>query len=259
MGTLLSAHFTSLFIAAIFGLGASACASAELLQNTVEVAGQRYDAQECVENALRNQPDPTLLRDAEATFTRACNAGEAGSCSVLGVMHEVGAGVTPDRDRAVAFYEGACQAHNLRACSNLGDLMLRDASVTRQPWRALTLLRTACGGGEGRACERVGRAYRDGENGKRDRLTAAAFFEKGCGDGDPRGCAELASEIVLRGNEVESAQRVPALLERACLGGHVDSCAWVADRGKIAQRGGPGAGSSAAMQSTWGTDATVTP
>lgn len=222
-----SARVASLFFAAVATLFASACASPGLLANRVDVAGQSYDAQECVENALRHRPDPDLLRDAETTFNRSCLAGEAGACSVLGVMYETGMGVGTDRDRAASFYESACQAHNMRACGNLGALMLQDRSGANEPWRAVVLLRTACGGGDGHACERIGRAYRDGENGPVEGSSAASFFETGCEKGDAQSCAELADDIAARGGEVTSVDRVPLLLAQACVGGYADACARV--------------------------------
>jgi TPR repeat protein len=118
-------HSVSLLIAGIVSLFATSCATGDLLSNRVDVAGVKYDAQECVENALRNRPDPAAVSDAAVAFARACQEGEAASCSVLGVMYELGRGFPMNTPYARTLYRGACEAQNLRACENLSELRLR--------------------------------------------------------------------------------------------------------------------------------------
>ena len=66
-------QFASLLVAGSIALLTSACATGDLLTNQVEVAGVRYEAQECVEHALRNQPEAETVREAATAFTTACS------------------------------------------------------------------------------------------------------------------------------------------------------------------------------------------
>jgi TPR repeat protein len=125
--------FPSLLVAALVSVCASACATGELFTSRVDVAGVKYDPQECVENALRNAPNPGDVRDAAPAFASACEAGEASSCSVLGVMYELGRGFPIDTPRAMELYDAACDAHNPRACANRDRLLLRDGTDAREP------------------------------------------------------------------------------------------------------------------------------
>ena len=164
----------SLFVAGVVSLLASACATGDLLSNRVEVGGVTYDAQECVENALRNRPDPVAVSEATVAFARACQDGEAASCSVLGVMYELGRGFAVDTIRARELYGAACETHNVRACGNLGELLLGDENGARDP-RALFLLRTSCKGGDVRACETLGRLDRGGDGEPRNAIRERAI------------------------------------------------------------------------------------
>ena len=133
-------RFASLLVAGSMSLLTSACATGDLLTNQVDVAGVKYEAQECVEHALRNQPEPETVREAAVAFTSACREGEVASCSVLGVMYELGRGFPVSTPRALALYSAACEAHNARACGNRDRLLLRDGSGAREPARVSELL-----------------------------------------------------------------------------------------------------------------------
>ena len=106
------------------------------------------DPQACAENALRRSPDPDVVSDGRVLFSRGCAVGQLDSCSTLGVIHELGPGMPPDRERARPLYRRACEGGNARACGNLGELMLTDAN----PEPALALLEMACNAWQGRAC-----------------------------------------------------------------------------------------------------------
>ena len=115
---------------------ASGCGMSDLLINDPRVDSTTYDPQVCVENALRNHPSPADMRDAAPAFAGACNGGEAASCSVLGVMYELGWNVPADISRARSLYATACDAHNLRGCENLRNLPLADEMKTGNVARA---------------------------------------------------------------------------------------------------------------------------
>lgn len=199
MTTTPTTHSVSLFLVGVVSLFASACATSDLLSNRVDVAGVKYDAQECVEDALRNRPDPAAVSDAAVAFARACQEGEAAACSVLGVMYELGRGFPVNAPYARTLYGGACETQNLRACGNLGELLLRDGSRARESGRAVSLLRMSCGGGDQRACDRLGRAYRDGDGEPRDATQATALFDAACSAGYAPACVELAAQLAISG------------------------------------------------------------
>jgi TPR repeat protein len=115
----------SLALAGLVAL-ATGCTS-ELFANPVEADGASYDAQACVENALRRSPDAESVRLAAVAFTESCRDGESAACSALGVMYELGLRFSADTNRAHDLYASACEAHNHRACSNLGGLLSREA------------------------------------------------------------------------------------------------------------------------------------
>lgn len=142
--------FSSLLVAAlasVCALCASACATGDLFAGRVDVAGANYDAQECVENALRSTPDPRDVRDAAPAFASACEAGEAPSCSVLGVMYELGRGFPVNAHRALALYDTACSAHNLRACANRESLLLKDGTAHEPAREGVRIARSERGSG----------------------------------------------------------------------------------------------------------------
>jgi TPR repeat protein len=75
--------------------------------------------QECVDHALRNGPDPTVLVDAAARFDAGCEAGDPAACSLLGLMRERGLAMRPDLPGARALYQRACRAGNTIGCVHL--------------------------------------------------------------------------------------------------------------------------------------------
>src|ERR1700679_2900667 len=75
----------SVLLAASAALSALGCARGE--GRPVQVGVLSYDAQDAVEHALRHHPDPEAMREAMVTFSKACAAGEAASCSAVGVMY----------------------------------------------------------------------------------------------------------------------------------------------------------------------------
>jgi len=145
MTTTRRTRFASALFAGFVALSASACATGDLLSNRSEVGGAKYDAQECVEHALRNGPEADTVREAAVAFASACSDGEVASCSVLGVMYEVGQGFPVSTARALALYGAACDAHNQRACENRSSLLARDETATHEPTAVSQLL--AQGGG----------------------------------------------------------------------------------------------------------------
>ncbi|RLB57605.1 MAG: hypothetical protein DRI90_17835 [Deltaproteobacteria bacterium] len=140
--------------------------------------------QKCLECALRRHSDGETMPDAVARFTSDCRSGDSASCSVLGVMHEHGRGVSRDAKRASTLYQQACQQGNPAGCVNLGRLL---------------------GSGVG---------------GRLDAEGAALIFEVACHDGVTEGCYQLA-QLRYRSGNVSAARTA---LAQACALGHADGC-----------------------------------
>lgn len=188
---------------------------------------EAYDHQACVENALRNKPDPALLADAALELGQGCRFSDASSCSMLGVMYELGRGVRRDPERARSLYERACDGGNARACGNLGELVLRDPALGA-PERAVSLLRSSCEAGQPRACATLGVAALEG----RVRLASPdeprLLLARACGRGEPAGCVALGDLSARLGDEA----RADALYASACARGHEVGCARFDERSR---------------------------
>jgi TPR repeat protein len=76
-------------------------------------------SQECVDGALRRDPDPTVLVEAAERFDAGCRAGDPAACSLLGVMHDRGLAVVQDSAAARKLYARACSAGNKLGCTHL--------------------------------------------------------------------------------------------------------------------------------------------
>jgi len=80
-------------------------------------------------------------------YRRGCNGGDAGGCTRLGKMLEMGAGREADFEGALGLYEKACEMGGAWGCARLGALY-----ESARPVRALALYRKACEGGYEAAC-----------------------------------------------------------------------------------------------------------
>lgn len=182
----------------------------------IDGATDVYDHQACAENALRRGADASLVAETAAHVKRTCAAGEIPSCSILGVMYEVGAGVAQDRDQAMTLFRRACDAGNDRACGNLGELMVEDSLPGQAPETGRALLRRACDAGQGRPCAALARIQLNQD-------AARTFFERACTQGDGPGCYEFAQWLAKSVNP-EDNTRVTELLATACTRGHAKAC-----------------------------------
>jgi TPR repeat protein len=157
-------------------------------------ARAQYDAQACVERALRHGVDAATSEMARAEFKEECSKGDAVACSQLGVMYEKGLAVPASAERARDLYSYACDQGNTSACVNYAKLLAAGH----------TLAATSSGSRVSSTRDHV------------SRLLSAA-----CRKGDPRACGELGSHYLLRMGDVASST---PLLRGACDRGHADSC-----------------------------------
>lgn len=209
----------------------------------------------CVREAKPHQCAPA---DAAACAAQ-CEAGDAGSCATLAVIHREGQGgakdwakaaelgqracdkdvilgcrvaaaaklggegVKKDKAGGIALLERACQAGDGMGCVELGIARLADKQLAGDAQYAF---RRACyGGGEHAGCAWLGTLYADGKGGMtRSPKLAASFFEKGCKEGSHLACTGLGVLLASGKGVAKDAARAKQLFEAACNAGHQPAC-----------------------------------
>ena len=84
---------------------------------------------------------------AAQLYQKACDGGNVGGCSNLGVLYENGRGVKQDYQKAAQLYQKACDGGIAKGCSNLGVLYGNGLSVNQDYQKAAQLFQKACDGG----------------------------------------------------------------------------------------------------------------
>jgi hypothetical protein len=138
-------------------------------------------------------------------YTQACDGGERGACTNLGVIAQRGSAEMPvDLPRARGLYARACEAGDATGCSNLGTMYADGTGVPLDLDRAAALYRRACDANDAVGCANLGRCYETGRGAPRDGARAAALYERACEIDDfvPAACNGL-------GRILEAGQGVP--------------------------------------------------
>jgi TPR repeat protein len=112
---------------------------------------------------------------------------DARACTVAGVAHHQGKGLSRDPVRARMYYEAACPAEPI-ACSNLGTLHADGLGVDADPFRAAGLFEQACTGGYPKACAALAVLYLQGRGVARDPAAAERLLRQACDNGYQRAC-----------------------------------------------------------------------
>lgn len=190
-----------------------------------------YDSQACVEEALRRAPDPSLIPAAATEFELGCRGNDAGACSALGVLYELGLGRAKSYAAAHSYYERACKDGNQRGCVNLGRLESErsDATDTDRA-RARTLFASACDASEASGCAELGRMLARAKGPSRDIVGADIMLGRACDKNLFRACYELAE--LYRGQPTEDVARSTTLYAKACLSGYQPACVRLDPSGK---------------------------
>jgi hypothetical protein len=125
---------------------------------------------------------------------RACDDGDARSCTNLGLMYATGrGGLMKDETRAVALYQRACDTGNADGCNNLGNAYQDGrGGVTKDLVRPVALFQRACDAGSANGCNNLGNRYFGGEGGlTQDPARAVALYQRACDAGNGSGCNNL--------------------------------------------------------------------
>jgi TPR repeat protein len=128
-----------------------------------------------------------LRIEAMNTYSKACDANEAKSCSVIGSMYFKGDGVKQDFAKAAKPLEKACHQGEIRSCTLLGLLYERGDGLPQNISLAITTYQKACYSGDPLGCSSLAKLYEKGLNG----LKAVNFYQKACEDGDNSACDAL--------------------------------------------------------------------
>lgn len=128
-----------------------------------------------------------LKIEAMNAYSKACDANEAKSCSIIGAMYFKGDGVKQDFAKAAKPLEKACQQGEIRSCTWLGVLYERGDGLEQNISRAISIYQKACYSGDPLGCSTLAKLYEKGLNG----LRAVNFYQKACEDGDNSACDAL--------------------------------------------------------------------
>jgi TPR repeat protein len=159
---------------------------------------------------------------AMAPAHKACEAGEARACTVLGQLLHSGAGGSQDDVGARKMFEKACAEGDGVGCTALGKSV---AAV--DPTRALALFERGCAGGDVVGCAAAGAQHlgSGAPGAKRDALKARDALARACEGGDGPSCATLG---VLYDSGDPQLPRQPMLAEtmlrRGCMRGSAEAC-----------------------------------
>ena len=168
--------------------------------------------------------------DAQAIvlYRQGCDGGDAAGCTGLGWMHEWGRGVGQDDTKAVTLYRQGCDGGDVFGCTNLGTMHNAGRGVEQDQAQAAVLYRQGCDGGAARGCTNLGTMYDAGRGVEQDQAQAAVLYRQGCDGGNALGCANLAW-MYESGHGVGLDDAMAAnLYRRACNGGLPRGCTGLA-------------------------------
>ena len=155
------------------------------------------------ERAIRN------FAAAVASYTKACDNGDADGCSNLGRSYSLGEGVEKDLNRTFALYQLACEGGSLKGCSNLGYAYDNGVGTAEDAARAAELYQRACDGGHGTGCTNLAGLYADGRGVTKDLPRAARLFNLGCNRGHELACTRLETMNVEGNGVIKDRAPVP--------------------------------------------------
>jgi hypothetical protein len=165
-------------------------------------------------------------RDAKAKplAEQACDGGSMYGCERLGMLYELGTGVSHDYAQAASLYRKSCDGGLAEGCEYLGSVYDDGKGVAQDYAQGASLYRRACEGGDIYGCYRLGMDYEFGKGVAQDYARAAPLYRKTCDGGDDYGCDRL-------GDLYESGKGVPqdiaqarTLFQKACNRGFHPSC-----------------------------------
>jgi TPR repeat protein len=142
-----------------------------------------------------------------------------------------------DFKAAGKLYVKACDAGDAPSCTQLGTMLLDGKGVEQNDAEAVTRFEQACDGGDPRGCLAAGHALSRGEGVARDDEHATKMFDQGCQKQHVGSCTEYAVSL-WRGRGVEKdAARAKEMLAAYCKKRNAEACF---NLGVLVRMGEPG-------------------
>ena len=177
---------------------------------------------ECLQRGLKGYETDGAV--AARYWRAACDAGDAESCTNLGILHRKGIGMDPDQAAAARLYRQGCDGGDARGCTNLGFLHRKGIGMDPDPAAAARLYRQGCDGGNALGCTNLGILHRKGIGMDPDPAAAARLYRQGCDGGHARGCTSLGY-LHRKGIDMDPDPSEAARLYRqGCDGGDAGGC-----------------------------------
>jgi len=193
----------------------------------VFVAGRTSGPQ--LSTAEAEQQADSLLRqeqysEARPLFQKACSGGDMDGCYQLGLLYELGKGVTEDYAKARTLYQKACDGGDMDGCYELGLLSDLGKGATQDAAKARTLYQKACDGGNLHACVSLGLLNEIGDGGTQDYAQARTLYQKACDGGEMSGCDYLGTLYVFGKGVTPDNAQARTLFQKACNVGDQWAC-----------------------------------
>ncbi len=96
----------------------------------------------------------------ERLYREACDGGSVLECNLLGIMYEIGDGVTRDLGQAATLFQRACDGEIMQSCYRLGVMYANGTGVTQDLGQAIAFFQQACDGGETQSCSQLDLLFR---------------------------------------------------------------------------------------------------
>jgi hypothetical protein len=169
---------------------------------------------------------------------RQCDAGDARSCTSLGLVYKHGRGqILPNEVEALRLFELACTAGDPAGCNGVGWHYLFGKGIAKDEAAAVRAYRRACDGGHAAGCNNLGVLHKEGRGGLApDDRAALPLFGSACDGGDAAGCSSLAGMLRHGRGTHANAQRAAQLYRKACDAGFPVACVHLATGIRVADR-----------------------
>jgi TPR repeat protein/serine/threonine protein kinase len=179
--------------------------------------------------SLLERTEPSKAADLYKT---ACDKGDAAACTLLGVLHEEGRGVTRDASRALSLYNQACKATDKLGCAYQAFILAEGLGVRQDEGRAADLAKEAanwlameCDASHPKQCVALGSMLASGMGGaKKDEAKALELMQKACDASEPSGCANLGTMKLFGVGGPKNLNAAIADLKKACDDGEYVAC-----------------------------------
>jgi len=165
-------------------------------------------------------------RDYTAAMRIWQELGEAGDTRAiynLGVLFDLGQGVTPDPARAAAYFQRAAQAGHVRGMSNYGRLLEQGRGVPKNEEQAAYWFQKAAEGGLAEAQYNLGLMYEWGRGVVKSERDAAAWYSRAAAGGQSAALERLGLFYRDGRGVPHNATRATLLLYGAAMDGRQDA------------------------------------